>query len=194
MLRKEWQGVLAKTMESARKRSGSITFLLVGLVLLVVAGTVAFAPVITCPEYCSDADVAEPGSSRNCPRCKGHGRITLVESWRYQYENRHLAPLMTDDGKVIAEVSFRGFTLRQALEAQNIFGLKKNDRLTRTRVLHARDRLLKVESFRNVEFETRPDASGDKNRLIIAITLVPSGTKEQNTLSEEKLNLPEQRK
>jgi hypothetical protein len=105
-----------------------------------------------------------------------------------------LAPLRTDDGKVIAEIVFSGFTPEQAMEARKILGLKTNDRFTRTRALHARNRLLKVERFRNVAFATRPDASSERNGLILAITLVPSGRNGQNVLPEEKLKLPEERK
>lgn len=75
------------------KRPGSITFLLVGLVLLVtMAGLyVGLVPTVDCPVNQWDSFVdgmlrshaVSTVTPLDCWRCHGHGRITLLNKWLY---------------------------------------------------------------------------------------------------------------
>lgn len=80
-------------MAADPKRAGSITYLLVGLILMLAgAGLfVAFAPVVRC-QRCAIAIAIEKGIARltpgpapanphNCSHCDGKGRVTLLTHW-----------------------------------------------------------------------------------------------------------------
>jgi len=83
--------------DNAAKRSGSMTFLLASLVLLVAAAGlfVAFAPVVRCTNC--EIDIAikkgirhvgvtlgvapEAPPSHDCSHCDGKGRVSLLTHW-----------------------------------------------------------------------------------------------------------------
>ena len=82
---RDTQDDLPKNMGPESKRPGSITFLLVGLVLLVtVAGLfVAFVPVVLCPE-CKGEPFAgwTNGHDPDSSRCWDRYRITILNRWQ----------------------------------------------------------------------------------------------------------------
>ena len=81
-------------MAISEKRRGSITFLLVGIILLVTVGGlfIAFAPVRTCPGCEIQIAIAKGITTlRNgppapvvhqCSHCNGHAKVTPLKYWR----------------------------------------------------------------------------------------------------------------
>jgi hypothetical protein len=68
-------------MDSPSKRPGSITFLLVGLVLLVmVAGILGLVPLTICPA-CEGYGGPYGGERAWCRRCAARGRVPLLNKW-----------------------------------------------------------------------------------------------------------------
>ena len=74
-------------MDSSNRPAGAVTFLLVGVVLLVGLAVVvaALVPVVECPENWYHARVVDATNRGKpyppCDRCHGRGRVTMLNRW-----------------------------------------------------------------------------------------------------------------
>jgi len=127
-------------MEQGTKRPGSITFLLVGLVLLVSVGGIAFfAPIFECPGLAHSVET-------QCYFCKGNGRITAFQRWR---TGGNLVE--TWEGKEISEIETMGFRKTSAQNCFALTGLRKGQQITDARQRRACQQLLAEGCFESVE-------------------------------------------
>lgn len=181
--------VIPQAMDTASKRPGSITFLLVGAIFITLFGTPLFLPFLPCPDYCFDTG---NGDSPLCPTCAGLERISLWNKWRYRDNPDY--PLSPQEeameGRVVSQIMFFGFQSAKIDEGRRVLGLRSGDRFTKRRMVNATCRLLKMSDFNRGGVEWGADPV-EPNKIVISITNEPSKCDGKSQSPSEAPKLPE---
>ena len=125
----DWEGFHSEGMDDRTKRPGSITFLLVAGILLLLCLTgsaIAFAPIIRCPQAHS---TIWHQLQKDCPRCRGTLRISLLNKWYWQPAPSKLPEV--EGGSATLEPIAQDKTAEQLIEALRSDKVEERDNASR---------------------------------------------------------------
>jgi hypothetical protein len=145
----------------------SITFLLVGLILLLAGGAAAaFLPLVACP-HCSGPIWSIP---EHCWRCRGSYRISFVDRWR-----RGGAEAEEWDGRVVSSIAMEGFAMTKKKRARGLLRIAPGDILTPEKVHAAIQAVMQTNDYINVSLYGVPDPQAP-DKVILKMFVVEKST------------------